>query len=228
MKILCFIPARGGSKEVKNKNLYKIYGKPLIYYTLALARKIKNIHVFVSTDNKKIKKYSEKFEIKSNYLRPKNLSGDNSLVVDAVFHALKWLKKQKNLKFDAVLLLQPTSPLRDLEEIKKIINKFKKKKIDSLIGVSYMKEHPYECIKVKNNTWEYLEKSSKKKIKGRQDYKKKYFFINGSLYISKVSFLKKYKNFTIKNKTKIFIQKKTIPIDIDTNQDIKMVLPFLK
>ncbi len=228
MKILCFIPARGGSKEIKNKNLYKICGKPLIYYTLNLASKIKNIHIFVSTDNIKIKKYSEKFEIKSNYLRPKNLSGDKSLVVDAVLHALNWLKKEKNIHFDAVLMLQPTSPLRDLSEIIKAINKFKKKKLDSLIGVSLMKEHPYECIKLKNNKWDYLERNNIKKSKGRQDYKKKYFFINGSFYMSKVSFLKKNRNFTVKNKTKIFVQKKTIPIDIDTNQDMKMVLPFLK
>ncbi len=228
MKVLCFIPARGGSKEIKNKNLTKIRGKPLIYYTLKLANKIKNVYIFVSTDNYKIKRYSEKFISKSKYYRPKSLSGDKSLVIDAVFHALRWLKKDKNFDFDTVLMLQPTSPLRDLREIQKAINIFKKDNLDSLIAVSHMREHPYECIKLKKKNWDYLENNNKKKSKGRQDYIKDYFFINGSFYMSKVSFLKKYKNFIIKNKTKIFVQKKTIPIDIDSKIDLKMTYPFLK
>ena len=228
MKILCFIPARSGSKEIKNKNLTKINGKPLIYYTLSFAKKIKNIYVFVSTDSKKIKKYCEKFIKKSNYLRPKFLSGDKSLIIDSVFHALSWLEKEKKLKFNAVMLLQPTSPLRDLNEIKKAIINFKRKKLKSMIAVTHMKEHPFECIKLNNNNWNYIAKSNKKIIKGRQDYEKNYFFINGSFNIPKVSFLKKYKIFTVRNKTKIFIQKKTISIDIDSNSDLKMVASFLK
>jgi len=228
MKILCFIPARSRSKEIKNKNLVKVNGKPLIYYTLSFAKKIKNTYVFVSTDSKKIKKYCETIIKKFNYLRPKFLSGDKSLIIDSVFHALSWLEKEKDLKFNAVMLLQPTNPLRDLKEIKKAIINFKIKKLESMVAVTHMKEYPFDCIKLNNSKWNYIAKSNKKIIKGRQDYEKNYFFINGSFYISKVSFLKKYKNFTVRNKTKIFIQKKTIPIDIDTNRDLKMVTPFLK
>ena len=228
MKILIFIPARSGSKGIKNKNITKLNGKPLINYTLSFARKLtkeKNFSVFLSTDSKKYLKYSSKKDLNYNYLRPKNISGDNSRIIDAVLHGLDWLAT-KNLYFDAVLLLQPTSPLRKTSETRKAINFFKKKKINSLVSVTKMKEHPFECIKSHGKKWEYLEKN-KVKITKRQNYPNKYFFIDGSIYLSKVSFLKKYNSFVVKNKTKLFKLTQFPSIDIDQPVDLKISKLFL-
>ena len=82
MKILAFVPARSGSKSIKNKNMVKLKGRPLIYYTLNILSKVKkNTFSFVSTDDKKIKNYCKKMGFKNNYLRPKNLSGDKSKIM---------------------------------------------------------------------------------------------------------------------------------------------------
>jgi len=94
LSILCFIPARAGSKGIKNKNLYKINSKPLIYYTIKFAQKIKNNFIFVSTDSTKILKYTNKLNLNNKYIRPKKLSGDHSLVIDALIDSLNWLKKK--------------------------------------------------------------------------------------------------------------------------------------
>ena len=128
--ILCFIPARKGSRGIKNKNLKSINKKPLIYYTLKQAYKLKkkNVEIKLSTDSKKIIKYAKKkFKYNLNYLRPSKLAKGNSDIVDAVFHSLDWFKK-KNINFDIILLLQPTNPLRFDNEIKKALSIFIKKK----------------------------------------------------------------------------------------------------
>ena len=99
MKILGFIPARSGSTRLKNKNLKKFLGKPLLYHTVKFAKKLKLSHILVSTDSEKIKNIELKLNIKNNYLRPKKLSNKNSQLTDAIFDALNWLmiNKKKNL-----------------------------------------------------------------------------------------------------------------------------------
>ena len=131
MKILGFIPARAGSKSLKNKNFKKFLGKPLIYHSVQFCKNLKTVTPFVSSDSPNIKRINKKFHLNFDYLRPKNLSQDNSSIVEAVLHALKWLEK-KNFKFDAVLLLQPTSPIRLQKEVNEMIKIFKRKKIQSI------------------------------------------------------------------------------------------------
>ena len=129
-KILCFIPARKNSKGIKNKNLIKVNGKPLIYYTLKHALDLKkklNLHIHLSTDSKEILEYAEKnFNIKTDYIRPKNISSDNSKMIDSAMHSIDWYES-KNIIFTDLLLLQPTNPVRKKSELIKAVNIFKKK-----------------------------------------------------------------------------------------------------
>ena len=219
MKILGFIPARGGSKGIKNKNLRSFDGKPLIFHTIKASKKNKLITPFVSTDLKKILNYAKKNQIKFDYLRPKRLSGDKSNVIDAVFHALDWLEK-KNLKFDAVMMLQPTSPIRIDKEIKKIINQFKDKKLSSIVSV-VENENSYNTVQVINNHWRYIVKN-KNETTNRQNFKNKFYIIDGSMYLSKVSFLKKYKSFVKPNITKLFKSSVNPMVDINIMLDLKV------
>ena len=220
MKILGFIPARAGSKGIKNKNFVKFNGKPLIFHTINLSKKIKSVTPFVSTNSPKLLKYSKKNGIKFNYLRPNNLSTDKCDIIKPVFHALNWFKSKK-IYFDAVMLLQPTSPIRNQKEVNQIMKIFNKKKINSIASVCKMQEHPFECVKIKDKNWKYLEKSSKKNIR-RQSYSNNYYFIDGSIYLSKVSFLKKNNSFVVENNTKLFKSSQYPAIDIDLPIDLKI------
>lgn len=227
MKILCFIPARKNSKGIKNKNLTKLKNKPLIYYTLKVSKQIKNVYRFLSTDSKKIKNYADRYlENKIDYLRPSKFAKDNSSLYFAIKHGLDWLKNNKSLEFDAILVLQPTTPVRKISDLNKAIKLFKDQKISSLVSVVKMKEHPYECIELTNKKWSYIKKSNKKNISGRQQYKNNFYFIDGGFYIVKTDFYLKYKTLTKENITKFYIQKKW-PIDIDYKDDLKVAEAFL-
>ena len=133
MRILGFIPARKGSKGIKNKNLVKFNKKPLIFSTINFSKKLRFVTPFVSTNSTKILNYAKKNGIKYNYLRPEYLSNNKSPVIKSVFHALDWFEN-KGIHFDAVMMLQPTTPIRKLAEVNKIIRNFIKKKLVQLLA----------------------------------------------------------------------------------------------
>ena len=125
MKFISVIPARSGSKGVKNKNIFPINKKPLISYTFNAAKKSVIKNNFVLTDCKKIKKIAENFGINNDYERPKKLSQSNTSLIDTLFHFYEWTKK-KSINFDYMVVLQPTSPLRKHEDINRACNLIKK------------------------------------------------------------------------------------------------------
>ena len=99
MRILGFVPARGGSRGIPKKNLVKLNGKPLIKYTLETLKKINhNVKPFISTDDKSILNFCKKNGKYENYLRPKKLSNSKSNIIDAILHALDWLEKTNQYK----------------------------------------------------------------------------------------------------------------------------------
>ena len=124
---LIFIPARSGSKRIKNKNVRKINGKPLIYWTIKYAKKyIKyNDDIVVSSDSDYIRKISIREKVKF-FKRPKNISGDKAEVYFAVVHALNKIKNSKKYKY--IALLQVTSPIRPKNMISKGVQVLEKNK----------------------------------------------------------------------------------------------------
>ena len=194
MNDLVFIPARAGSKGIKNKNLVKINDKPLILHTIDFIKNFPNLMWFVSTNGKKIFDISKKNGFKFKYLRPSKLSNSKSRVCDAVFDAHDWLKKNHNLNFKNIILLQPTSPMRKKRDFLKAYKLFKKKKLKSLASVTIMREFPEECVEIKSNKkWNFLKKQKDKNSSGRQNFSKTFFFIDGSFYIIDYNFLKTQK-----------------------------------
>ena len=122
---IAIIPARGGSKRIKNKNLRNFFGKPLISYSILAAKKSKLFkRIIVSTDDKKIKKISEKYGAEVPFLRPKNISGDKTKAQDVFIHAIRYLERKK-VKFNYVCGIYPTAPLL---QIKDLIQGYKKVK----------------------------------------------------------------------------------------------------
>ena len=135
--ILGLIPARSGSKRIKNKNIYELNGKPLIQYTIEAAKNSKLLDdVIVSTDSKRIAEIANNFNINVPFLRPKKLSGDKIEMIEVIKHVVK---KKKFKKINLIMLLQPTSPLRTNIDIDKSIKLFSLKRADTLVSVTNKK-----------------------------------------------------------------------------------------
>lgn len=223
MATLGFIPARGGSKGILKKNLVDLLGKPLIQYSLDIVKSLSHSSVipFISTDDAEISVYCRSQGFDMSYRRPAHISGDDSAVIDAVFDALDWCHYNVSEEIDSVLLLQPTNPLRSFKEAESAISRFRENDLDSLVSVTHMKEHPFDCIETYDSSWEYLKKP-KSKVTNRQQHTKNFFFIDGTFYIVKIGFLQKYQSFVVEGKTDLFVLNRNWPIDIDELEDLRV------
>ena len=146
MNVMGIIPARGGSKGIKKKNISPIGGKPLIQYTIDACLKSKKLSNFiVSTDDDEISEISIKCGAEVPFIRPKEFSEDNSSSLSVVKHAAVFLKNKFGIKYDAYMLLQPTTPFRDLDLIDNSITKLKENpSASSIISVVNVEgNHPY-------------------------------------------------------------------------------------
>ena len=156
MKFTVIIPARGGSKGLKNKNIINFYNKPLIFWTITEALKSKFVdRVIVSTDSKEIQDISLKCGASVPFLRPKSLSGDKASTLSAVKYTMKKLIKDENYSTDYIITLQPTSPLRNKKNIEEAINKIlEDKNADSLVSCVYVPHNflPESLMKMNGNT----------------------------------------------------------------------------
>ena len=227
-KFICIIPARSGSKGIKNKNTQIVGGKPLIYWTIKEAIKSKFFSkVIVSTDSVKIKKISERYGAECPFLRPKKLSGDTTPTIHVIKHAVRFLKNYMNFtNYDYVVLLQPTSPLRKVSDIEESIKLFlSKKNPSSLISVSEVSDnHPARMYYIKNNFL--LKHPLSEKISGTPRQKlKKMFLRNGAIYI--INKLRLSKSFLGK-KPVAYEMPKERSINIDDMFDLKIIKNLIK
>ncbi len=225
-KILAVILARSGSKGIRNKNIIKIKKKPLINYTSELINKIKIFDkAIISTDSKKFQKVVSKDNIKSPFLRSKKLSRSNVPDDICLLDALKKSELFFGEKFDYVVSLPPTSPLRTKQDVILSIKKCVDKKLDSVWTVSKVdsKYHPLKSMKLLNNKLTFFLKEGSKIIR-RQQLSETYIR-NGNSYVVNALFLKKKKKIISKNSGAIIV--KSNQISIDTLQDIKSIKKFI-
>jgi CMP-N,N'-diacetyllegionaminic acid synthase len=224
MKFLCVIPARGGSKGIKNKNIVKLKNKKLIEYTLQIANKIKSINKSIlSSDSEKILSVAKKYKNISLHKRPEYLASDNALTIDTIRLLIKEEKKiGKN--YDYVIILMATSPLRKLKHVKDCINLVKKKKPDSLVSVHSLGK-PLEWLLEKSKKGFLNEFMGKGASFGNRQNKKEYFFPNGAIFIlstKKINQNGYYFNRTIPYEMKYFES-----LDIDHKEDLDLVKKFI-
>lgn len=216
MKFAIVIPARKGSKSIKNKNLIKIKKKPLIQYTFDQIKNINSLK-FILSDSKNIRNLAKKNNINSDYIRPDHTSLSKSSMSDTICHFARWTLDK--YKIDYLVILQPTSPFRSSKDIKESIKFIKKNKFKSLFSISESLEHPYEAIDVlKNNKWRYVLSKSKKFYR-RQDFDINSYFINGAIYIVEKNYLIKYEKI-ISNNHGFYIMKKSSSLDINDHDDL--------
>ena len=223
-KVLCIIPARSGSKEIKNKNIKKFNGKPLIYYSIQFAKKLKFINkIIFSTDSKRYLNYANKYYRFGKLLRPKRFSKDNSKAIDYVKFEINRLKNYKEFKF--LLLLQPTSPFREKKKFIQAFKILKKNLCDSIISSKIVKQHPLLMHKYKNKVV-YFSKNYKRAFAGRQSYPKLYLR-QGSMYFTKISTLLKT-NSLHGGKTKHIVMNGKFAIDLDSKEDLILLKNYFK
>lgn len=145
-KIICLIPARSGSKRIKDKNIINLKGKPLIYYTINIAKKSKIFDkIIVSTDSKKYKKICESYGVKV-IIRPKKISNSDSPDIEWIKHSLK----QLNTKYKYFFILRPTSPFRKVSTLKKAWKQFKSGNFHSLRSVQKSTAQPGKMWVIRN------------------------------------------------------------------------------
>jgi len=227
-RIIGIVPARIGSKGLKLKNLRKLNSKPLIYWPIKTIKKSKYIDkIVLNTDSKIIRNLGIKMGIESPFIRPKHLASDNSKIADVIIHTLKYFEK-KNIFYDYVLLLEPTSPLTSSDDVNYAIRTLERnyKRVDAIVSVAEnISGHPKFCVKL--DKYQMIKNLTKKFFDGPRQKLDKIFFYSGNLYLSKVSTFIKKKTFYHK-KTKAIVSSKAKSLEIDDELDFFLVEKIMK
>ena len=217
MKILCTICARKGSKGLKNKNILKIKGKPLIEYTLLTSINSKCFdNISVSSDINFPIKFKNKYKQLYFHKRVKKLSGDRIGKIAVIRNLLEESERYHKTKYDIVVDLDITSPLRKEIDIKRALKTFVDNNYNNLITITESKKNPYfNMIEIKNNKPNLIKKG---KIYLSRQTAPKTYDMNASIYIWKREYLIKNNNL-LNKKTGFYIMPRFRSIDIDDELD---------
>ena len=227
MKILGLIPARGGSKGLPRKNIKLLDGKPLIQYTIEIAQQSSLLHsVIVSSEDEEIIEVSKSLGAEVPFVRPSELSLDNSTSLSVVQHTLNFYK-ERGEAFDAVCLLQVTYPFREVHFLDEAIDKFIKEDSDSLISVSKIPHvyNPHWAIVSNKDGYLNIATGDEEIITRRQDLPDAYHR-NGSIYITKSSIVLE-ENSLYGSKMSYIESPNQEDINIDTEEDWKLAEEYL-
>ncbi len=223
MNPIVIIPARAGSKGLKNKNSKELAGKPMILYTIEAARAIFNDDVIcVSTDSEAIIDLCNSIGLKVHFVRPDYLATDEASSVDVINHAISFYEENLNYYADTIILLQPTSPLRNANHIREALILYND--VDMVVSVKNTKSNPYFNLFEEKEG--YLIKSKKASFTRRQDCPNIYEY-NGAIYIFNLKSFK-YINSLNFNKIIKYIMDETSSIDIDNEIDFILANHIIK
>lgn len=222
-KVLVVIPARGGSRGLKRKNIKRLKGKPLIQYTIDVALELfDDRQVIVSTDDVEIKHIVEELGLKVPFIRPAELATDQSTSREALLHAISWAENT-GLKLEVVIMLQPTSPFRQAVHIKEALEKYHAG-LDMVVSVKKTKSNPYFVL-FEENELGFLTKSKESNVTRRQDLPTVWEY-NGAVYVINVTSLKK-KEMHLFERIAGYEMDKRSSVDIDDPLDWKFAESLL-
>ncbi|MCM3760898.1 acylneuraminate cytidylyltransferase family protein [Alkalihalobacillus oceani] len=219
MRNIAIIPARSGSKGLKDKNIKMLHGKPLIAYSILAAQKSNLFdEIMVSTDSEEYAKIAQEWGANVPFLRSEKLSSDTASTWDSVKEVLKRYK-DAGREFDTVTLLQPTSPLRTYEDIIKAHEQMRIRSANAVVSVCEVDHSPLWSNTLPEDYS--MENFLKKEVVERRRQSLPTFFrLNGAIYICKTSYLLSNDTF-YKDKCYAVIMKKEHSIDIDDELDFK-------
>jgi len=224
--IVAIIPARGGSKGVPRKNIKLLSGKPLIAYSINVAKESKYIsRVFVSTEDEEIKDVSLHWGAEV-IDRPEDLALDETPTIDVLIHAIDYLKNKETLEPDLIVLLQPTSPLRSVNDVDESIELFfASEDALSLVSITDYETPPFYALTLSSGFIQPLFEKKYFNIR-RQDVPKTYK-PNGAIFIAPPKVLQEYKTFYTP-RTLGYVMPQERSIDIDTEFDFALAEFVLK
>lgn len=217
METLAIIPARGGSKGLKRKNILPFAGKPLISYSIDSGRQSTYIdRIVVSTEDKEIAEISVKHGADVPFLRPEELATDQSTTLDVLRHTILTIEELNKTKIENIVLLQPTSPLRTYVHVDKAFEEFLKVERQPVVSVTKTNTHPHLTKRIVDGRLaDFIE--SPKRITRRQDLEEAYE-LNGAIYITKRDTIIE-ENCIYSDVVFPFIMAKEFSVDIDDKLD---------
>lgn len=222
MKALFLIPARGGSKGIPHKNIKELCGKPLIYYSIDVARQLADdADICISSDDNEIIDCVKKTGLEVPFIRPDYLASDTASTNDVIVHALKYYA-DKGIKYDTVVLLQPTSPLRTAEQVREAMELYN----DDLDMVVSVKESAASVVLFKENEHGYMEHAFDVSKGIRRQEALKLYEYNGAIYVMNCSSIMT-KGISCFDRVVKYVMPEIYSIDIDSMVDWKICEFFL-
>ena len=217
MKILYLIPARGGSKGLPGKNTKPLNGIPLINYSIEIARTVADdADICLSTDSEEIKRVAESANLKVPFLRPDALADDKAGMNEVIVHALDFYA-DKEIIYDAVMLLQPTSPFRKIFHLSDAQEIYQQNAgVEMVVSVGVSHHNPYFTL-VEEDAAGYLQLVKKAEFQRRQDCPPVYFY-NGSIYLINARAIKE-KPMSKFARVRKYVMENRFCVDIDTMED---------
>ncbi len=222
--LLGVIPARGGSKGIKNKNLRVVLKRPLIYYTIKDACSYKEIFkTIVTTESHKIAEMSKRYGAEVPFIRPKKLAEDGTGMLAVLKHALLECEQLYSVKFDGVVLFDPTSPIRQKKDVRQMIKIFRAKKPDLILAVAGSHRNPYFNM-LKINEFGYAQTVLKGNFVCRQEVPVTYDITNNCWIFSRKAVLREWR---LPRKTVVY-EIDGPYIDVDKEENIQLLRYYLK
>lgn len=220
MKILALIAARGGSMRLPGKNIRILGKKPLTVWSIEVARDISEIcEILVSTDDVEISKICQEAGALVPWLRPAELASDTAKLVDVALHALEWYESAEG-EVDGLLLLQPTSPFRSKECMRKGIDLFSRSGGQAVIAVSPTRSHPLWNFKIENeHLVPYIQDHG---LETRSQDLPAAYVVNGSFYLITPAELRARESFFGVETKPLIINSEQESLDIDTEWDFRI------
>jgi CMP-N-acetylneuraminic acid synthetase len=215
-ELLAIIPARSGSKRLPGKNIRLLGDQPLIAWTIKAALRSGVFRdVLVSTDDPEIARIAREYGASVPWLRPSELSSDTANSIDVILHAVDNL----NMKFEDIVLLQPTSPFRTINTIKKAVGEYLSTDHPSIVSVSAAKTHPELCFRLDHSNRMTRYCSDEILLPIRSQDLPDAFEVNGALYLSSISYLREHMTFLGPDVVGFVMESITECIDIDDDSD---------
>jgi len=224
-RFLAIITARSGSKGLKDKNIKKLNGKPMMAYTIEAAEKSGIFDdIIVSTDSEKYAKISVDYGAQVPFLRPESLASDTASSMDVIEYTILELEK-RGLKYDYFILLQPTSPLRDEKDIFNAVKLLFEKNANAIVSVCEVDHSPLLMNTLEKSLS--MDKFIPDNISNRRQDLPKHYRLNGAIYLSSMEYFLLYKNF-YKEKSYAYIMDGKDSIDIDGDVDFLLASVLMK
>lgn len=225
MKSIAIIPARSGSKALKDKNIKELCGKPLLAYSIECAKQSGRFDkIFVSTDSTEYAEVAEKYGADASFLRSAENSSDTANSWDAVREVINKFR-DKDQEFDYIMLLQPTSPLRTSEDIENSFEILKEKSAHAVLSVTEAEHSPLWCNTLGEDLCMDTFRNEKYANLPRQQLPK-FYRLNGAIYLMDRLELDKENMF--QDRCYAYIMPQERSIDIDTEIDFKIAEYYLK